>query len=503
GSAPPVQTPAPPPVGHFGSAVGRGFAGSPASGQPMMVPTASASSGTAARQRTRPGAKPRAGHKQMLILAGAAAALLLLTGAGVGYVLGRRPTSPARVVASLPRPAHRQTVAADHSDLEGPIETTLPTGGSNRPERSEPTRRPNSSLSGDDHEVPLNSPPPVPSPPSTAVPPPATSAAGDRPPSPDDSNAPPPAATPPAGIPPTAAPSAAASPAVTQSSSSESPTPQPPAAAEKRTVLYQEVEIQRRPTYSVQGVTIPQHVHYRILSRLEIEPPGADGQRTVIQYIEDARLEQADELSRATFTQSLERLKHQQYSFKLNSRGEVIDFQGFARNLAALPVQLPAAQGFQLTSVIDQDGWKELAELSCFQPVDLDSASQMVRRAMHHDWEPLGKWYGTTTFRGQGRAGPLDRITYVHEMEYVPPQQQQNAPGPLPLRINTAQFKTNVASGTILYDPRLRRVTEVQEQFDVAGQVATELLGQAAMIELREQQVLAIRLTDRRPAWQP
>jgi hypothetical protein len=131
--------------------------------------------------------------------------------------------------------------------------------------------------------------------------------------------------------------------------------------------------------------------------------------------------------------------------------------------------------------------------LTFFQPDDGVRQGQSYTRQMTHDWDPLGRWTGVTTFVGKSRSGPLERIDYAHDLEYEPPA---DAGGALPFQITNAVFKPDVAAGTIVFDPENRRVTQVQERFQVTGSVATELLGQRATIQLQELQILTLRVTE-------
>ncbi|MFV2070044.1 MAG: hypothetical protein ACC645_24015, partial [Pirellulales bacterium] len=278
--------------------------------------------------------------------------------------------------------------------------------------------------------------------------------------------------------------------------SNPAPRADPSQQSDAPATFYQEIDIQRKPTFTVQGMTIAQQVHYRILSKFDVGPRQADGTRKAVQIVEDTRLDQADELSRATFAKSLEALKRQQFTYTLNRRNEVIEFKGHSKNIASLPVDLLAGKGFMVTSVIDEDGWKELAQVTFFLPDDGVRQGQPYTRQMTHDWDPLGRWTGVTTFVGKGRTGPFEQIDYAHELAYEPPAKKA---GVLPFQITGATFTPDVAAGTILFDPDKRRVSQVQERFQVTGTVATEVLGQPATIQLQEQQILTLRVSDQRP----
>jgi hypothetical protein len=152
-----------------------------------------------------------------------------------------------------------------------------------------------------------------------------------------------------------------------------------------------------------------------------------------------------------------------------------------------------------LTSVIDEDGWKELAELSFFRPRPAEparaSGPESWTRQMTHDWSPLGSWYGTTSFAPMSNGNDLQQFRFTHSMTYKPP----TGDGATPFKISSAVFQPLVTAGTIQYDPQLGHVVEAQETFHVRGKVDVELLGQPVPIELEEKQVLTVRITSQDP----
>ena len=78
-----------------------------------------------------------------------------------------------------------------------------------------------------------------------------------------------------------------------------------------------------------------------------------------------------------------------------------------ARRPQAARVERGAEAGFMVTSVMDEDGWKEMAQLSFFVPEEQTSGSQTWVRKMTHDFGPLGSWAGETHYtpkEGQGSA---------------------------------------------------------------------------------------------------
>jgi hypothetical protein len=267
----------------------------------------------------------------------------------------------------------------------------------------------------------------------------------------------------------------------------------PPVERTETAIIYQEVAIQRQPTFSVQGVEIRQDVRYRIWSKLEVSAPADDGNYQVVQFVENTQLEDADELSRKAYEKSLTALHRQQFTFLLNPQNEVIRFAGHESESSSVSVDLESSNGFLLTTVIDEDGWKELTQLTFFRPAEEVKQGLTYERQMTHNWQPLGSWFGTTRFVGRDSTSDQEQISYTHHLSYVAPGASTEG---LPFRIVNADFKIDEASGTIAFDRQQRRISHAQERFQVSGVVQAELLGQTTSIQLRERQLLTIRVTD-------
>jgi hypothetical protein len=284
---------------------------------------------------------------------------------------------------------------------------------------------------------------------------------------------------------------------ITPKSTSATPPPTSKAPPNSHRTLVQEVEIIRRPRFSIQGLTTAQEIRYRLISWLDVESQ-ADGSRKVLHYIQDTQLIAADELSRETFAKSLERLKSQQLAYTVNSLGEVIEFTGHKNNLKAIAVDAPALQGFAVTSVIDQDGWKELAALTFLIPdPKLKTSAKTWHRPMNHDWGPLGSWSGSTTLKRRGTVKGIQEIEYSHYMHYTKPGAAGEA---LPFKITDARFEPQKAGGRLEFDTQKQQVRLVQEAFEVRGVVTAVVLGQSLEIQLSEQQLIEIRIRERKSA---
>lgn len=266
---------------------------------------------------------------------------------------------------------------------------------------------------------------------------------------------------------------------------------------ERPRVLYQEIVIHRRPSFGVMGTSMDQDIQYAILTRLERQPPLDDGTFRVLQEVVDTRLDRSDPMSRAAYEAQLKKLIGDKHVFTLNSDCEVTRFDGYEAGLSSLPVDMAGGSGFQMTQILDKDGWKEVVERSLLEPARHIAPGQSWTRQMAHDFSPLGQWAGKTTFtQDTTKEPPLLHFKYRHEMTFTP---AEGAEAGLPLRISDAKFTLINATGTFTYDPAAQHVTQVDESFHVRGSITTELLGSAGSLEFEERQEWSIRLSTQNP----
>lgn len=267
--------------------------------------------------------------------------------------------------------------------------------------------------------------------------------------------------------------------------------------------FYQQVEIERQPRFSIQGVNVTQQIHYRIQSSFQVHPADKRGNRTAVQTISDAVLVAADPLSRAVFEQSLAAMPGQVFTYKLNKSWEVVSMEGHRENTTAVEVPQPdSSRGLLVSTVIDRDGWKELAQLTLFRPPQTGRPRRPFVRRTTHDWGSLGSWYGSTNFIAGKRVGERQRFSYQHNLEYIPPDGRDpkvtGGTGGLPLEIQNAKFRLYDAKGEIEFDRKHGRVRSVREVFHAGGTVSTSVLGIPSIVELDETQTFKITVTGQR-----
>ena len=274
------------------------------------------------------------------------------------------------------------------------------------------------------------------------------------------------------------------------------PTTEPePTPSEESIVLYQELQVARNPSFVIQGISISQEIQYRVLSRLHLGPVRADGMRSAEQTIKDTKLVKSDPLSRSAFESSLRDLIGQQFSFTLNKHHEVIKFVGYKDTKKTISAKTRARDGFLVTSVMDEDGWKELAQLSFFLPKE-NAENGSWKRQITHDWRELGSWYGATTFSADDQSQQVKQYRFSHDLTYMAPEKTETSS---PLVITSAKFELQNGSGTIRFDAGESRVAVAEEKFHAKGELETQILGQTSKVTLEEQQILVIRLFNQNP----
>jgi hypothetical protein len=302
-------------------------------------------------------------------------------------------------------------------------------------------------------------------------------------------------------------PAATSPPSATGTTASTSSPPAPPATPAGRPsnsqssqsqsapklTIYQEIDVQRASKMPILE-TISQS-QYQFLSQLDVGLPDAEGIRTVGQTVLDTRLLKADELSQAQLADSLKKLKGWQFSYTLSKDGEVLKMMaGPADAPVAGKVAPKGTEGFIVTSVMDEAGWKELAQISFYVPDEQASGNKRQLRQMTHDFGPLGSFTGETSFVRKGMQQGLLRIDYGHKLAYRAPGKGAAIAGS-PITVSGADLRPDIAGGSIWYDQKAKRVRQAEDHFHVKGEIATNI----APLGIEEQQAMTVKLTDINP----
>jgi hypothetical protein len=271
-------------------------------------------------------------------------------------------------------------------------------------------------------------------------------------------------------------------------------------------VLFQEVAVARTTTFRLAGNDVRQNLTYHFLSSLRVEKRLPEGGFQVVQRVEAARLDGADEVFQTLLGDSIDRLKGQTFKLTLDPYLEVIAFEGTTDPVKALQgTSFLGGPALMLASLMDQDGWRELARLSFFMPEQPLKQGARWERPMTHGWGPLGGWTGKAAYAYlgpqavPGQKKPLQRVGYQYDLTYEAPKAGAGVPG-VPLQVNQAKFQPPAASGVIYYDADRARVAAVEERFQVRGNLHLNLLGANTPVELEETQSIRLQIFDRPPA---
>ena len=250
----------------------------------------------------------------------------------------------------------------------------------------------------------------------------------------------------------------------------------------------QDLTVTQKPIFRVQGVVVNSVLRYRIVSKFTVRKMESDGTLIVQQKVAQAELLQADDTTRLLLAGPVAKLPGTEFTLHLNPKLEVVRFEGeVGKPQGGI---FGGGQAIQLTSLLDADGWKEMAQATFFQ-LPLPIADRRWSRPLSHGWGPLGQWDGHIDYAYAGMEGRLHKITYAMRLAYKAPPVGKGA---APFGIANPKFQARQAVGQILYDPALRRVVAAEESFRVAGTMRVSLLGPDVPVEVEEDQHFLIKI---------
>lgn len=255
--------------------------------------------------------------------------------------------------------------------------------------------------------------------------------------------------------------------------------------------LYQLITVQQQPTYSVQGIQIPAVFSYRILSKFTVKSIDKDGARLLDQKIIAAKLLQADQLSSAVLGQAVQQMNGKSFQMTLDARGKITKFTGEVKPIAVMSNPLLGGKGFQVGSVLDQDGWIELNEKTFLVPKEKLTPGVKWPDSIHHSWGPLGYWAGMVHYQVGQKKGNIHPIGYQLLMKYTPPNGGRSS---LPFDLLNSRFQVKQAGGIIYYDESVKQVAHFKEQFHVQGVMSIRFLGQQLPVTIDEKQLFEVNV---------
>jgi hypothetical protein len=255
----------------------------------------------------------------------------------------------------------------------------------------------------------------------------------------------------------------------------------------------QEVVVTRVSVYRILGADLGQNVQYAFVSRLTIDKVADDGGLIVRQKVQEARFGDGDPAMQELLKDALKNTKDGTFEMTLDAAGKVTQFKGAREPIKVFGNNNPlAGRTFLLWSFLDEDAWRELAQVTFFRPEGPLRPGDKWTRSFRHSWGPLGGWTGQTTYLPAGKQAGRERITYGHDLVYQPPRNG----GELPFQVKKAEFKPLAASGAILFDSAKAKVAAAEETFRVRGAVLVSLGDIEAPIEMDEMQLFRLRITE-------
>ncbi len=262
--------------------------------------------------------------------------------------------------------------------------------------------------------------------------------------------------------------------------------------------VFQLITVEKQSKFSVQGLPLESKSRYKILSRLSMRVSPLDHSLTIRQKIETTKLEEADELSKSLLTAMLKDLTGKTITIRINPDGEIASIEGIPEPMAQAVGNGLDFRGAMLSSLIDRDGWKELTRATLFTPQKPLIEGASWEQSITHSWGDLGSWRGRTAYEYQGTTESLESIGYTHDLVYHPPAAA--AQNNLPFKISNPAFKTKAAQGTLRFDAGKGRLSKMEENFQVVGQMMIQVGGQSLPMQLDETQHFQLELLEKKPA---
>jgi hypothetical protein len=263
--------------------------------------------------------------------------------------------------------------------------------------------------------------------------------------------------------------------------------------------LFQEVQVAQKSAYRIQGLEPTTAIQYSVLSSFVVDKKNEDGSLHLTQKIEAVKLVQADSITEGLLGSALQKMPGTVYKLKLNAQMEVTDFEGHQNPLRVFGGDPFGGGGaFAMASLIDKDGWKEIDQLTFFQPGRPLRQGDRWQKPMTHSWGALGNWNGQVTYGYGGKQGQFHRVAYALNLTHAPAKMGTGGLG-LPFQVAASNFKHQEAGGMVYFDLEKGRVVGAEERFHVKGLLNIAAAGQNAPVEVDEEQAFRVIVYDRNP----
>jgi len=260
--------------------------------------------------------------------------------------------------------------------------------------------------------------------------------------------------------------------------------------------LYLEVVFERRSTGQALSIDFQDHARFALLSSFHVDRATAEGLE-LTQKVEAARLAQSPAALATGLDSLLRKTQGQTFRLTLGPEGVVTRFEGTPQALKLQQLGTDSS-AFFLQTALDADSWKELANLTFFQPRSPTPGAGWSRKLEHH-WGSLGRWTGQIIYQPAGHVRKFDRYAYRLDLAYHAPAKGDTS---LPFQLDGAAFRVLKGAGAVVYDPAHDQVSQAEEQFHVRGSLTVNALGVTAPLEMEELQTFQLRILDHIPdAW--
>lgn len=264
--------------------------------------------------------------------------------------------------------------------------------------------------------------------------------------------------------------------------------------------LFQELHVAQKSAYRIQGIDFSTTLGYSILSSFVVDKKNDDGSLLVTQKVEATRLVQADSVTESLLTGALQKMQGAVYKLAFNPQMEITSFEGQQNPLRVIGGDPFGGGGgaFAMASLLDKDGWKEIDQLTFFQPGRPLKLNDRWQKPMTHNWGAFGQWQGLVAYTYGGKQGQFHRVGYTMNLAHAPAKSGSSG---LPFQVSNSSFKHQEAGGMIYFDLEKGRVIGAEERFHVKGVLGIAAGTLSAPVEMDEEQAFRVLVHEKNP-WQ-
>jgi len=263
--------------------------------------------------------------------------------------------------------------------------------------------------------------------------------------------------------------------------------------------FYQETAAAMKQTITISGQVQNQDLEQVTISSFSVEQAPPDGNLILEQKVESVRISGSAPLGAAQ--KAMDALQGTTFKITLGDKYQVTVFDGYEDFLKKVGGDDPLV-GKMVRTTMSQDTLKKAIEESfTFLGSDPRKPGSEWKRDSTLSLGPLGTIISSHTYTYEGNENrnnrPMAKIGVTANLTYQAPKGE--AASGLNFQITKGELKTQSAKGTIWFDNSAGRLAESEMRMHLKGTLTVSANGQDFPMDLNQEQVVRVRLTDQPP----